>query len=50
MEALLLHACLEAGKFGAMLDPIADKAMVVIALAVITALSSMNSWILLPLQ
>jgi len=40
-------------RFGAMLDPIADKAMVVIALTVITGLSSvfspaMDPWILLP--
>ena len=35
-------------KFGAMLDPIADKAMVVIALVVITGFSGMNPWILLP--
>lgn len=40
-------------KFGAMLDPIADKAMVVIALAVIVGLSTadklvMDPWILLP--
>ena len=31
-----------------MLDPIADKAMVVIALLVITAQSGLNAWILLP--
>ncbi len=41
-------------RFGAMLDPIADKAMVVIALLVITAFSGvtrpdgMDPWILLP--
>ena len=35
-------------KFGAMLDPIADKAMVAIALLVITGFSGMNPWILLP--
>lgn len=35
-------------KIGAMLDPIADKAMVVIALLVITGFSGMNAWILLP--
>jgi CDP-diacylglycerol--glycerol-3-phosphate 3-phosphatidyltransferase len=35
-------------RFGAMLDPIADKAMVVIALTVITGFSGMNPWILLP--
>ena len=31
-----------------MLDPIADKAMVVIALVVITGYAGMNPWILLP--
>ena len=31
-----------------MLDPIADKAMVVIALLVITGFSGMDPWILLP--
>ena len=40
-------------KFGAMLDPIADKAMVIIALVVIVGLSTadklvMDAWILLP--
>jgi len=35
-------------RFGAMLDPIADKAMVVIALVVITGFSGMDPWILLP--
>jgi CDP-diacylglycerol--glycerol-3-phosphate 3-phosphatidyltransferase len=35
-------------RFGAMLDPIADKAMVVIALMVITGFQGMNPWILLP--
>jgi CDP-diacylglycerol--glycerol-3-phosphate 3-phosphatidyltransferase len=35
-------------KFGKMLDPIADKAMVVIALLVIVALSGMDPWLLLP--
>ncbi len=35
-------------KLGAMLDPIADKAMVVIALLVITGYAGMNPFILLP--
>ena len=35
-------------RFGAMLDPIADKTMVVIALLVVTGFSGMNAWILLP--
>ena len=35
-------------RFGAMLDPIADKAMVVIAITVITGYSGMNPWLILP--
>ncbi len=35
-------------KFGAMMDPIADKAMVVIALVIITGYSGMNPWLILP--
>jgi len=35
-------------KLGTMLDPIADKAMVVIALALIVALSGLSGWVLLP--
>lgn len=35
-------------KLGTMLDPIADKAMVVIALLIITGYAGMNPWILLP--
>ena len=35
-------------KFGAMLDPIADKAMVIIALAVLIGLLGPNFWIMVP--
>jgi CDP-diacylglycerol--glycerol-3-phosphate 3-phosphatidyltransferase len=35
-------------RFGAMLDPIADKVMVVIALLVLTGYSGMNPWLILP--
>ena len=35
-------------KLGAMLDPIADKAMVVIALVVIVGYAGMDPWLLLP--
>jgi cardiolipin synthase len=35
-------------RFGTMLDPIADKAMVVIAIMVITGYSGMNPWLILP--
>lgn len=35
-------------RFGAAMDPIADKAMVVIALVIITGYSGMNPWLILP--
>jgi CDP-diacylglycerol--glycerol-3-phosphate 3-phosphatidyltransferase len=35
-------------KFGAMLDPIADKAMVVIAIMILTGYNGMNPWLILP--
>ncbi len=35
-------------KFGAMMDPIADKAMVVIAIMILTGYSGMNPWLILP--
>jgi CDP-diacylglycerol--glycerol-3-phosphate 3-phosphatidyltransferase len=35
-------------KFGTMLDPIADKAMVVIALLLLTGYNGMNPWLILP--
>jgi CDP-diacylglycerol--glycerol-3-phosphate 3-phosphatidyltransferase len=38
----------QVSRLGAMLDPIADKAMVVIALALVVALSGMSGWVLLP--
>jgi cardiolipin synthase len=36
-------------RFGAMLDPIADKAMVVIALAVLLGLHGISDWTLIPM-
>ncbi len=47
-DGYLARAWKQQTKFGAMLDPIADKAMVVIALLVITGYAGMNPWILLP--
>ena len=47
-DGYLARAWSQQTKFGAMLDPIADKAMVVIALLVVTGFSGMNPWILLP--
>jgi len=35
-------------RFGAMLDPIADKAMVVIAIMILTGYNGMNPWLILP--
>lgn len=48
LDGYLARKWRQESKFGAMLDPIADKAMVVIALCVITGFSGMNPWILLP--
>ncbi|WP_298362243.1 CDP-diacylglycerol--glycerol-3-phosphate 3-phosphatidyltransferase [uncultured Litoreibacter sp.] len=48
VDGYLARAWKQESKFGAMLDPIADKAMVIIALLVITGFSGMNPWILLP--
>lgn len=48
VDGYLARAWKQESKFGAMLDPIADKAMVVIALVEITGFSGMNPWILLP--
>ena len=48
LDGYLARAWKQESKFGAMLDPIADKAMVVIALLVITGYAGMNPWILLP--
>jgi cardiolipin synthase (CMP-forming) len=47
-DGYIARAWRQESKFGAMLDPIADKAMVIIALLVITGFSGMNPWILLP--
>lgn len=48
VDGYLARAWKQETKFGAMMDPIADKAMVVIALVVITGFSGMNPWILMP--
>lgn len=47
-DGYLARTWKQESKFGTMLDPIADKAMVVIALLVITGFLGMNPWILLP--
>lgn len=48
LDGYLARKWSQESRFGAMLDPIADKAMVVIALLVITGFSGMYPWILLP--
>jgi CDP-diacylglycerol--glycerol-3-phosphate 3-phosphatidyltransferase len=48
LDGYLARAWKQESKLGTMLDPIADKAMVIIALVVITGFSGMNPWILLP--
>ena len=47
-DGYLARAWKQESKFGAMLDPIADKMMVVIALVIITGYSGMNPWLILP--
>lgn len=47
-DGYLARAWRQETKLGAMLDPIADKAMVVIALMVIMGYSSMSPWLVLP--
>lgn len=47
-DGYLARAWAQETKLGAMLDPIADKAMVVIALMVIVAFSSWSPWLVLP--
>ncbi len=48
IDGRIARAWGQESKLGAMLDPIADKAMVVIALLVICGFSGMDPWILLP--
>ncbi|ETA52552.1 CDP-diacylglycerol--glycerol-3-phosphate 3-phosphatidyltransferase [Ponticoccus alexandrii] len=48
IDGKLARAWNQETKIGTMLDPIADKAMVVIALMVIVGYSSMSPWLVLP--
>lgn len=48
IDGYLARAWKQESHFGAAMDPIADKAMVVIALIVITGYSGMNPWLILP--
>ena len=47
-DGYLARAWKQESRFGAAMDPIADKAMVVIAIIVITGYSGMNPWLILP--
>lgn len=47
-DGYLARAWKQETKIGTMLDPIADKAMVIIALAVILGYSTMTPWLVLP--
>src|SRR6056297_763939 len=48
IDGYLARSWKQETKLGAMLDPIADKAMVLIALMVIVGFSSMSPWLVLP--
>ncbi|NQY60539.1 CDP-diacylglycerol--glycerol-3-phosphate 3-phosphatidyltransferase [Cognatishimia sp.] len=48
LDGFLARRWKQVSKLGAMMDPIADKAMVVIALAVMVVFSSLSLWILFP--
>ncbi|MGR3435394.1 MAG: CDP-diacylglycerol--glycerol-3-phosphate 3-phosphatidyltransferase [Shimia sp.] len=48
LDGYLARAWKQVSPLGAMLDPIADKAMVLIALLVIVALFGANMWVLVP--
>ena len=48
IDGYLARAWNQISRFGAMLDPIADKAVVVVALAVLLGLHGMTAWLLVP--
>jgi molybdopterin converting factor subunit 1 len=49
IDGWLARKWAQISRFGAMLDPIADKAMVVIALAVLLGLHGISDWTLIPI-
>ena len=48
VDGYLARSWNQESRFGAMLDPIADKAMVIIALLVVVAFSDWSAWLVLP--
>jgi len=48
LDGYLARKWQQESNFGRMLDPIADKAMVVIALTILTALSDLAYWVVIP--
>lgn len=48
VDGYLARSWRQETRFGKMLDPIADKAMVTIALMILVAISGMDPWLLLP--
>ena len=48
IDGKLARAWKQETNFGRMMDPIADKAMVIIAVVIITGYSGMNPWLILP--
>lgn len=48
LDGVLARAWSQESRFGAMLDPIADKAMVTIAIAVLCAQWGLSFWVLIP--
>ncbi len=48
LDGYLARKWNQTSRFGAMLDPIADKAMVITALFVLTALFALNPWVAVP--
>ncbi|MBL9060379.1 MAG: CDP-diacylglycerol--glycerol-3-phosphate 3-phosphatidyltransferase [Mangrovicoccus sp.] len=48
VDGYLARAWNQQTRFGTMLDPIADKAMVIIALTLVLGLSGLDAWLLIP--